>query len=171
MIVLVEYPGYNLMFKKSLKNLQSQKIETLSKLVVKFPKDVIVPARPIFKIIFHFLWALLKFTLLVRNNKSFSKESLPISMFLFTPPLKKQFRLLSYFALKTSLGCLLLTFHVTLGFVSLLACGGLCLLPLSPCGCCLLCCFLLKHGPVKCVVILVVQSSKKKSNDIKQVSK
>lgn len=81
-------------------------------------------------------------------------------MFLFIPPVKNII-LVTYFALKTSLGCLLLTFHVTLGFVSLLACGGLCLLPLSPCGCCLLCCFLLKHGPVKCVVILVVQGPKK----------
>lgn len=59
---------------------------------------------------------------------------------------------------KTSLGCLLLTFHVRLGFVSLLACGGLCLLALAPGGGPLLGCFLFQHGPVKRVVILVVQS-------------
>lgn len=63
----------------------------------------------------------------------------------------------SIFALQTSLGFLLLTFHVTLGFVSLLACRGLCLLPLSPWGRGLLCCFLLQHCPVKRVVVLVVQ--------------
>lgn len=64
----------------------------------------------------------------------------------------------SVFALKTSLGRLLLTFHVTLGFVSLLACGRLCLLPLPPRGGRLLGCFLLQHGPVEGVVVLVVQS-------------
>lgn len=49
------------------------------------------------------------------------------------------------------------TFHVRLGFVSLLACGGLCLLALAPGGGPLLGSFLFQHGPVKCVVILVVQ--------------
>ena len=61
------------------------------------------------------------------------------------------------FLLKTSLGCLLLTFHVSLGFVSLLACGGWCLGLLGPRGGCLLGCFLLQHRPVKRVVVLVVQ--------------
>lgn len=65
---------------------------------------------------------------------------------------------------KTSLGCLLLTFHVRLGFVSLLACGGLCLLALAPGGGSLLSCFLFQHGPVKCVVILVIQSPKRHRN-------
>ena len=59
---------------------------------------------------------------------------------------------------KTSLGCWLLTFHVRLGFVSLLACGGLCLLALAPGGGGLLSSFLFQHGPVERVVILVVQS-------------
>lgn len=69
---------------------------------------------------------------------------------------------MSNWCLQTSLGCLLLTFHVRLGFVSLLACGGLCLLALAPRGGSLLCCFLFQHGPVKSVVILMVQSPKEK---------
>ena len=51
----------------------------------------------------------------------------------------------------------LLTFHVRLGFIRLLACGGLCLLALAPGGGRLLGCFLLQHRPVECVVVLVVQ--------------
>lgn len=48
-------------------------------------------------------------------------------------------------------------------------CGGLCLLALAPGGGPLLSGFLFQHGPVKCVVILVVQSPEEDAKQLAQI--